>query len=131
MNQITLQSKRCVIAGLFSAKDKAYLSKIDQLSNQTKDSGGLLVGKIIQRRGASRSNKPGGSKLMDQPLDSKYIFTKGKIEELKAMIASEKADTIIIFNTLTKNQKESLHRVLDTTVYSYMDDFHSSPIINN
>ncbi|MDQ8188542.1 hypothetical protein [Pelagicoccus sp. SDUM812002] len=122
MIQKSITGKRCTAGGFFSSKDNEHLQKMELTIKGIQELGAIHSGTILQRRGVSRSSKPGGSKVMDQPMNTKFLFSKGKLEELKTLTESEKTEIVVIFNPLTQNQKQSLSRLLDLPVLSYSDD---------
>lgn len=83
--------------------------------------GGVAVGRILQRRGASRSNRPGGTKRMELPLTQKTIFGSGKLEELVALVEATDAKVLIIYNAATESQRKSLAERTGCRVYSFPD----------
>ena len=104
---IDLKEKHIIISGLVSAKLdlNEFLSP---LRAKIINMGGLIVGELIQRRGVSRSKKPGGAKNMDNTLSPKTYINSGKVKELKALAEKQKCDIIIFINRLTESQKENL-----------------------
>jgi hypothetical protein len=122
---LEIKSKSFIFAGLFSGKDKEYESKINLACAKIKSLGGILMGCIIQRRGVSRSKKPGGSKRMGESLNAKYIFSTGKIRELIELVNSSGADMLIFYNSLNKTQRSVLRHISQCEVYSFLDDFEN------
>ena len=110
MNIDSLLGSRCLIAGQFSMKDDDISTKLDILASLIEMSGGIVVGRLFQRRGVSRSNKPGGStsRALNTPLDAAMYIDKGKAIELKDMAASNNADTVVFVNRLSGTQTRNL-----------------------
>lgn len=67
-------NKKIIISGLVSSKInlEAFLVAI---RDEIKKHNGEIVAELIQRRGVSRSNKPGGSDKLDLPLNAKTYAT--------------------------------------------------------
>lgn len=119
-------NKRCIIAGLFSAKDKEFQTKIEQVKTQLNTFGGVVVDNIIQRRGVSRAKKPGGAKHLNEPLNAKYIFSKGKLQQLIDLANSANADFVIFYNSLNSTQRSALKHVTKCKIISYSDDIQEN-----
>jgi hypothetical protein len=113
MNQI--RGKRIIISGLISSKVSLdeYLAPIRK---EIENFNGQIVGELIQRRGISRSKKPGGSNKLDLPLSSRTYISSGKIEELKKLSNSVNADLVIFINNLTVNQIENIENLIELRV---------------
>ncbi|WP_397363866.1 hypothetical protein [Olleya sp. R77988] len=113
MNQIS--GKKIIISGLVSLKLnlEEYLIPIrSQIINQ----GGKIIGELVQRRGVSRSKKPGGSKMLDLPLSSRTYISKGKIEELKKLSNNLNPDIIVFINNLTESQIQNIENLIEIKV---------------
>ena len=104
------QRKRVIISGLVSAKVKLD-EFLPPVREQVKGLHGQIVGELIQRRGVSRSKKPGGSKMLDLPLSSRTYISSGKVDELKELSHELKADLIVFINDLTAKQMETLENL--------------------
>ena len=81
MKATGLNGERCVIAGLLSSKVDVA-SRVAAAQADVSASGGLVVGTVIQRRGVSRSNRPGGAAKMNDPIDARTVLGSGKAEVL-------------------------------------------------
>lgn len=84
--------------------------------------GDEVVGKLLQRRGVSRSKIQGGSKRMDMPLTQRTLFGPGKTQELAALAQFAEASHLLIFNSITDGQRLALAGLTGTEVYSFTDD---------
>lgn len=109
--------KKIVITGVISAKInlEEYLSPLRNLIVLNK---GVISEVFIQRRGSSRSNKPGGSKKMDKPLNRNTLISKGKIKELQILISKSNIDLVIFINPLTEHQKSTLETEIGVQIIS-------------
>lgn len=118
MIKATIENKKIIIAGLISYKTKESKSSFSELENHIKNKGGKIVGQLIQRRGVSRSKSPGGSKKLDQPLDSSTYISKGKVAELMELCHKTKSDIVIFINKLNDSQIEKLEQLTDCKIIS-------------
>ncbi len=89
-------------------KDGEIDTQLDALASLVERSGGAVVGRLYQRRGVSRSKKPGGSKALNTPMDAAFYIGKGKAVELKELVTSNNADTVIFINKLSGTQIRNL-----------------------
>ncbi|WP_299381298.1 hypothetical protein [uncultured Lacinutrix sp.] len=113
MHQIN--GKRVIISGLVSSKlnlEDHLISIRDRIINQ----GGLIVGELVQRRGVSRSKKPGGSKMLDLPLSARTYISTGKVEELKELSKNINADIVVFINNLNDSQIQNIESLTETKV---------------
>ena len=81
-NAEKIRHQRCLIVALFSMKEKDIERHLENVESIINSNGGIVVGKLVQRRGVSRAKKPGGVKKLDSPLNSSTFIGKGKVEEL-------------------------------------------------
>jgi 50S ribosomal subunit-associated GTPase HflX len=113
-----IENKKVIIAGLISYKAAISESSFYELENYIENKGGKVVGKLLQRRGVSRSKMAGGAKKLNQPLDSSTFIGKGKADELKEICNKTKSDTVVFINKLKKTQIEKLSLLTDCEVIS-------------
>lgn len=123
---------RWLVCALLSAKVKEPDQLLASMEASVISRGGTVVGRLLQRRGASRSNRPGGTKRMDLPLTQRTIFGSGKTAELIALAHSTKATHLLVHNSLTDGQKRTLTDSTGTNVHSFLDEpqfseYHFSP----
>lgn len=107
IRNINVAGKRCVIAGLVSAKENSELL-MEQARQQVVAAGGCVVATILQRRGVSRSKRPGGSKVMNQPLDAATVMSRGKVAELVQACKESSADVVVFVVSITQRQRDVL-----------------------
>ena len=107
---------------MLSAKVKEPDQLLAEMEATVISRGGIVVGRLLQRRGASRSNRPGGTKSMDLPLTQRTIFGSGKTAELITLAHSTKATHLLFYNSLTDGQKRTLAASTGTNVHSFLDD---------
>lgn len=106
-----LNGKRIIMAGVVSSEMKNPEQAFGEWKEQVKTSGGIIVGTVFQRRGVSRSNKPGGSKNKDLPLDAATYIGKGKVMELKEKCDETNAVLVLFLNPLKVSQIRKLEEI--------------------
>jgi len=107
-----VKGKKCIIAGLFSAKEENIENFFSEAVKIILENGGEVVGRVIQRRGVSRANKPGGSKSMDSPMSAATFMGRGKADELKDLVNAEGAELVVFLNKLSGTQKRNLSELI-------------------
>lgn len=103
--------RRCVIAGLFSMKDEEISEKLDSIESLISANGGRVVGRLYQRRGVSRSDKPGGTLDLDKPMSAATYIGRGKASELKELVESCNADMVVFINSLSGTQIRNISEI--------------------
>ena len=84
--------------------------------------GDVVVGRLLQRRGVSRSKTQGGSKRTDMPLTQRTLFGPGKTQELADLAELAEASHLLIFNSISTGQRRALAELTGAEVYSFSDD---------
>lgn len=109
-----------VLVGLFSAKEKRYEIRLDELAALAEARGSRVVHRFIQRRGASDrwNERPGGAARMSRPFSRRTLLTYGKIREIAEACREADIDAAIFANALTSVQRAVLADVLDCLVFS-------------
>ncbi|MEV4121635.1 hypothetical protein [Micromonospora sp. NPDC049645] len=109
-----------VLVGLFSAKEKKYDVRLDELAALAKARGSRVVGRYVQRRGASDrwKQRPGGAARMSMPFSRRTLLTHGKIREIAEACRNADIDAAIFVNTLSHVQRTVLADVLGCLVFS-------------
>lgn len=120
-----LKNKRIIISGLISSKVNldVFLSPI---KNMIIENDGELIDIFIQRRGVSKSNKPGGSKLLNLPLNRQTYISSGKVEELKELALNKNCNLILFINELTKNQHTNLETLVGVKICTMPPTSHKN-----
>lgn len=113
---VEFKDRRVVVVGLFSARVKHPLGELSAVSAQIAAAGGTIVGELMQRRGVSRSTRPGGGQAMGRPLSPSTLIGAGKVAELAALCAATRADVVVFYNPLTDAWRERLAALTDCTV---------------
>ena len=98
---IRQEQERVVLFAVEISENDDTVSSVDELEELAETAGALTVGKLIQKR---ESASPG------------LYLGKGKVEELKALIAETGATGIICDDELTPAQMKNLEEALDTKV---------------
>ena len=98
---IKQEQERVVLFAVEISENDDTVSSVDELEELAETAGALTVGKLIQKR---ESASPG------------LYLGKGKVEELKALIAETGATGIICDDELTPAQMKNLEEALDTKV---------------
>jgi len=106
-----LRDRRCVIAGLVSAKDETAESRVLELKRLLGEGGATVLATVVQRRGVSRASKPGGARLVDAPMSPATYIGPGKALELARVVAAHSADTVVFLNRLTSTQLARLEEL--------------------
>ncbi len=76
-------------------------ASLDELARLVDTAGGTIVGELVQKRGAPTPST---------------LLSKGKVEELRGLVASTSADTVACDDDLTPAQVRNLEKVLDRKV---------------
>jgi 50S ribosomal subunit-associated GTPase HflX len=111
-------ARKVIIVGLFSAKDDGYESAMRELETSLRRAGNLVVGSIIQRRGVSRSRKPGGAHRMDAPMDAATYIGRGKAEEVAELRRNTEADLVVVHGSPSSIQLARLQQIIGCEVVS-------------
>jgi 50S ribosomal subunit-associated GTPase HflX len=109
-----------VLVGLFSANEKQYEVRLDELAALAEARGSRVVDRFVQRRGASDrwSERPGGASRMSQPFARRTLLTQGKIREIAAACREADIDAAIFVNALTSVQRTVLADILGCLVFT-------------
>src|SRR5262249_12603937 len=117
-----MKGAKCLVCALVSARERKPEQMLAMMEAAVKAAGGVNVGRLLQRRGVSRSNRPGGASRMDQPLTRRTLFGSGKLQELISLAESSDADLLLIYNSLTNGQRRALAELTECKVLSFQDD---------
>ncbi|MEU5942361.1 hypothetical protein ABZ807_24990 [Micromonospora sp. NPDC047548] len=93
-----------VLVGLFSAKDKEFVAKLDLLAVSVEALGGRVVGRHVQRRGVSR----GGAAKMTAPFSRRTLLSPGKARDIARVSRAAEVDVAVFVNPLTEHQRTVL-----------------------
>jgi hypothetical protein len=85
---------------------------------QVVEAGGLVVATVVQRRGVSRSRRPGGSKAMSQPLDARSVMGSGKVAELVQACRQSSVEVVVFVGAITERQRETLSELTGCEIAS-------------
>ena len=98
-----LKKERAVLVGLYGpgiTREKAE-EYIEELALLTYTAGGTVIQKLLQNR--------------DRPHAGTFVG-KGKLQELKEIVATEEADILIFDDDLTPTQTRNIERETDSKV---------------
>jgi hypothetical protein len=78
----------------------------------------ILLGSVLQRRGVSRSSRPGGAPAARRgaALRSATYLGSGKIKLLARLCRIQNPDVVVFLNDLSRSQVRRLESVLECTV---------------
>lgn len=112
-----------VLVGLFSGNEKQYNVRLDELAALAEARGSRVVGRYVQRRGASDRwrERPGGSTRMTRPFSRRTLLTYGKVREIADACRKADVGAAIFYNTLTPVQRNVLSDLLGCPVFSVAD----------
>ncbi len=116
-SDIKLTGLRVVVCALVSARVEAPEALLDAMARELERAGAVVVGRMLQRRGVSRSRRPGGAAKMDQPM-GRGLFSGGKVDELAALMRASEASLLIVHNAITSGQRRVLTAATGCDVYS-------------
>lgn len=111
-----------VIAGFFSAKEKAFATLMAEASAAVEARGARVVARVVQRRGVSA----GGVRKMTLPFSPRTLIGSGKVRETGALAARTGAGAVIFLNPLTPLQREVLSELLGCPALS-LAEFLAAP----
>ena len=114
---VKLVGVRVVVCALVSARVEAPEALLDTMTGELERAGAVVVGRMLQRRGVSRSRRPGGAAKMDQPM-GRGLFSDGKVAELAALTRANQASLLIVQNAITAGQRRVLATATACVVYS-------------
>ncbi|MBK8257857.1 MAG: hypothetical protein IPK82_34965 [Polyangiaceae bacterium] len=120
-----LVGKRVLVVGLLSPRVDA-VHEMDQFALHLRQLGATVVGRLVQRRGVSRSNRPGGARAarLQRPLQLSTFLGSGKVRELKELCEATHAELIVVMNRLTPTQRRTLEEITDLPVCDAVDTGH-------
>ena len=78
--------------------------------------GGTIVGQVLQRRGVSRADRPGGSRRMDRPMDPATYLGKGKAQEIGDLRRATDAELVVVCAKLSPSQLANLELIIGCSV---------------
>lgn len=116
-----------VLVGLFSAKEKDYEVRLDELTAVAEAHGARVIGRFVQRRGRSDrwKERPGGAARMSEPFSRRTLLTHGKVREIAEACRTSDVQAVIFANALTPTQRTALTRMLGRPAFS-RDDLTSA-----
>jgi 50S ribosomal subunit-associated GTPase HflX len=112
-----LDGKRVILVALLSPRADVA-QEMGHLAEQVREAGGIVLGSVVQRRGVSRSLRPGGTLAARAavPLHPATYIGQGKVRELQRLCTTILPDVIIFYNRLGETQRRTLERVTGTMI---------------
>ncbi|MGD1903377.1 MAG: hypothetical protein ACFB9N_14175 [Geitlerinemataceae cyanobacterium] len=116
--------ERVVVAALVSPKWEITDELFVRCWETIRASGGECVGILIQRRGVSRSKRPGGVVHSRQalPMSPAYYLGREKVYELAETVEESKATLCILLNQLSESQRKRIKSRIGCRVFLYPFD---------
>jgi 50S ribosomal subunit-associated GTPase HflX len=114
-------ARRAVIAALVSAKATDTHERIALLTAALAARDVAVVASVIQRRGVSRANSPGGSQRLEAPMSSATFIGPGKVDELVRVVHEHQATLVYFLNSLSLSQSERLASLTACSVVVCVD----------
>jgi hypothetical protein len=113
-----LSGKRIIVAGLLSPRADAA-SEIDTLVSHLHQLGATVVATLVQRRGVSRTGRPGGARAahLARPLRHSTYIGAGKTHQLQRLCTDVDADIVVFFNPLGSSQRSTLEKLTGLPVF--------------
>jgi hypothetical protein len=109
--------QRWIIAAQIPAKRTIAPAKLKRVRLLLEARSIIVLELIVQRRGVSRAPRPGGSKVLDQPLSSAFFFGPGKAQEIADTCAYHNPDALLVCNPLGSRHLRNLQRIINCPIY--------------
>jgi len=78
--------------------------------------GASVVGTVIQRRGVSRSPRPGGAQKLRVAISAATYMGSGKVKELAELVRKVEAAAVVFCNRLSPAQLRRVGKIVDVPV---------------
>jgi 50S ribosomal subunit-associated GTPase HflX len=91
-----------------STKDKSAPSRLDDLEARLSAAGAIVVARIVQRRGVSRTRSAGGFKNSPDIMSPATVLGPGKTDELVQAVKHHNASLVFFLNSLKSSQAKRL-----------------------
>lgn len=115
---VSVTGARVFVCALVSARMSEPESVLDAICTELERNGAIVVGRLLQRRGVSRSRSAGGAAKMDKPLTQRGLFGSGKLEELASLTKARRAELLVLHNVITDGQRSVLAELTGCQVYT-------------
>jgi 50S ribosomal subunit-associated GTPase HflX len=118
----SIEGERVVLVALLPARADLAI-ELEALAEQVRSAGGVVVGRVVQRRGVSRSARPGGvaDARAAVPMNRTTYIGSGKALELQQLCAAQRPDLLVFYNRLDGTQRRTLERITNTPVIDRYD----------
>jgi len=111
-----LKGTRCVVAALVSTRDSSGSSRVDDLEARLSAAGAIVVARVVQRRGVSRTRSSGGFKDSPDVMSAATVLGPGKTDELVEAVKLHNAGLVVFLNPLKTSQSERLSSLVGCSV---------------
>lgn len=120
---VSVPGRKIIVAALMSAKVNDPEIALSGYADKLASKGGIVVGRVLQRRGVSKSKRPGGARRLEAPLNAATYFGTGKVREIAELRRATGADLVVVCASLSPSQLSNLEQsfgcaVLDETALS-------------
>jgi hypothetical protein len=112
----SVSGRKIILAALISAKIDDPEVVLAGHAYKIVSKGGIVVGQVLQRRGVSRSKRPGGARRLEAPMNAATYFGKGKVQEMAELRRATRAELVVVCASLTPSQLTNLERIVDCSV---------------
>jgi GTP-binding GTPase N-terminal len=112
----SLAGRKILLAALLSAKVKEPEAEMAVHAASIVSKGGIVVGSVLQRRGVSRDDRPGGSRRMNAPMNAATYFGAGKVQEIAELRRATGAELVVVCAKLSPSQLANLERIIGCPV---------------
>jgi hypothetical protein len=116
--KVSVTGARVFVCALVSARLSEPESVLDAIVGELERNGAIVVGRLLQRTGVSRSRRAGGAAKMDKPLTQRGLFGTGKLEELARLTKTSRAELLVIHNVISDGQRKLLAELTGCEVYT-------------
>lgn len=103
-----VSGRKIIIAALMSAKVNDPETVLAGHADKLVSKGGIVVGRVLQRRGVSKSKRPGGARRLEAPLHAATYFGTGKVREIAGLRRATSADLVVVCASLSPSQLSNL-----------------------
>ena len=112
---IPMNKKKIILVALISSKTdiETFLNPVRKWFLEKEHE---IIHELIQRKGVSRSKKPGGAKKLETPLNAKTYLGSGKVLELKKIVEEKKPEKVVFLNNLSAHQASNVEEIISCKV---------------
>jgi GTP-binding GTPase N-terminal len=104
----SVSGRKIILAALLSAKVNDPEVVLAGYADKLVSKGGIIVGRVLQRRGVSKSKRPGGARRLKAPLNAATYFGTGKVREIAELRRATSAELVVVCASLSPSQLSKL-----------------------